>query len=48
MVKQQTDVRDPLFMLFPPLVPDDLPLLAPQLSTVNDVSDELTANLHDM
>jgi len=40
-VEQQTEVKDPHFMLFPPLVLDDLPLLAPQLLSVNDVSDEV-------
>ncbi len=40
-VKQQTKIHNSQFMLFPPLVLDNLPLFAPQLRSVNDVSDEL-------
>jgi len=40
-VQQQTHIRDPNFMAFPPLVLDHLPLFGPHLRSVNDVSDEL-------
>lgn len=40
-VQQQTDVKDPHFMLFPPLVLDHFPIFGPQLLSVNDVSDEV-------
>jgi hypothetical protein len=40
-VQQQTDVKDPHFMLFPPLVLDEFPIFGPQLLSVNDVSDEV-------
>jgi len=41
-VQQQTEIKDPHFMAFPPLLLDHIPLFAPQLRSVNDVSDELT------
>ena len=41
-VRQQTKIKDPRFMVFPPLVLDRLPLFGPQLRSVNDVSDEVT------
>ena len=44
-VHQQTDVKDAHFMIFPPLVLDDFPIFPPQLSSVNDVSDEVTTLL---
>ncbi len=44
-VKQQTDLHNSQFMLFPPLVLDDLPLFGPQLRSVNDVSDEVRSRL---
>ena len=40
-VQQQTEIKDPRFMLFPPLVLDQLPLFGPQLRSVNDVSDQV-------
>ena len=41
-VQQQTHIRDPNFMRFPPLVLDHLPLFGPHLRSANDVSDEVT------
>jgi len=41
-VQQQTEIKDPQFMVFPPLLLDQLPLFGPQLRSVNDVSDEVT------
>ena len=41
-VQQQTDGKDPHFMLFPPLVLDDFPIFAPRLLSVNDVSEEVS------
>jgi hypothetical protein len=41
MVEQKTNIKDPHFMSFPPLILDDLPLFAPHLLSVNDVSDEV-------
>ncbi len=41
-VKQQADVKDPHFVVFPPLALEDLPLLVPRLFSVNDVSDEVS------
>lgn len=43
-VQQQTHIRDPNFMAFPPLVLDHLPLFGPHLRSVNDVSDEVKAS----
>ena len=40
-VQQQTEIKEPQFMVFPPLVLDQLPLFGPQLRSVNDVSDEV-------
>ncbi|TKJ28959.1 MAG: hypothetical protein CEE40_10175 [Chloroflexi bacterium B3_Chlor] len=42
-VQQHTRIKDPHFMLFPPLLLDDLPLFGPHLRSVNDVSDEVRA-----
>lgn len=41
-VKQQTHVKDPHFVVFPPLALEDLPLLVPRPFSVNDVSDEVS------
>jgi transposase InsO family protein len=46
-VQQQTDVKDPHFMLFPPLVLDHFPIFGPQLLSVNDVSDEVNLSQQD-
>jgi len=41
-VQLQTEIKNPQFTVFPPLVLDQLPLFGPQLRSVNDVSDEVT------
>lgn len=41
MVRERNHIKDPNFMDFPPVVLDYLPLEAPELLSVNDVSDDL-------